>query len=85
MRTFPDLTEHVDHFRYRVLQDCLAEATAAYWNRRAESFERAIPRPGDFVGSATPEDVEARRMRLAGMALACRQRAALSLIGGPAA
>lgn len=34
-----DLAEHVEHFRARVLQDALAEATAAYWERRAETFE----------------------------------------------
>ncbi|HWI43257.1 MAG TPA: hypothetical protein VNS81_06525 [Nocardioides sp.] len=33
-----DLEEHVEHFRTRVLQDALAEATAKYWLRRAETF-----------------------------------------------
>ena len=33
-----DLSEHVQHFRQRVLQDALAEATAAYWQRRAQQF-----------------------------------------------
>lgn len=36
----PDLTEHVEHFRARVLQDALAEATSSYWLRRAEAFDR---------------------------------------------
>lgn len=27
-----------DHFVKRLLLDCLTEATAAYWQRRAESF-----------------------------------------------
>ncbi len=35
----PDLTEYVEHFRGRVMQDALTEATAAYWTRRAEQFE----------------------------------------------
>jgi hypothetical protein len=33
------LVEHVEHFRHRVMQDALAEATAAYWNHRAEDFD----------------------------------------------
>ena len=32
------LTEYMDHFRARVLQDALTEATAAYWRRRADTF-----------------------------------------------
>jgi|LULE01.1.fsa_nt_gb hypothetical protein len=34
----PDLDAYVEHFRTRVLQDALAEATASYWNRRAATF-----------------------------------------------
>ncbi len=34
-----DLTAYIEHFRARVLQDALAEATANYWIRRAETFE----------------------------------------------
>jgi hypothetical protein len=33
-----DLDAHVEHFRYRVLQDALNEATSAYWLRRAKAF-----------------------------------------------
>lgn len=33
------LVEHVDHFQHRVMQDALAEATAAYWRKRAADFE----------------------------------------------
>lgn len=75
------LTDHVDHFRHRVMQDALQEATAAYWRRRAAAFEAAMPRPGDFTGRATAQQLEAQRMRLASMVLACRQRAAFMLGG----
>ena len=34
------LADNVAHFRARVLQDALNEATAAYWVRRAEDFEK---------------------------------------------
>lgn len=40
-----ELPEHLEHFRHRVLQDAIAEATAAYWTRRAEQFE-AVGTPG---------------------------------------
>jgi hypothetical protein len=33
-----ELYDYVEHFRMRVLQDALQEATAGYWNRRAEAF-----------------------------------------------
>lgn len=115
------LEEHVDHFRTRVLQDAMTDATADYWRRRARSFEAALPRPGDFTGGApaaiastywptdgtagtywfpggrplpadrvprrvpvpgaTPEQIEAQRMRVASTILACAQRAEL-MIGG---
>ena len=76
-----DLTEHVEHFRARVLADALQEATRAYWHRRADALEAAMPRPGDFAGNATRAQLEAQRARLAAAALACRQRAELSLGG----
>lgn len=76
------LAEHVEHFRARVLQDALYEATAYYWRRRAEAFEAARPRASDWPGRATPEQLAEADRRCATAALACRQRAAMSLIGG---
>jgi hypothetical protein len=79
---FPGLTENVEHFRKRVAQDALAEATARYWNARAAVFESVLPQPGDFTGNATPQEVEAGRRRIIECAQACRNRASVSLIGG---
>lgn len=76
------LIEYVEHFQKRVVQDALAEATAAYWHRRANQFEAVLPRPGDFTGDATPEQLEARHRRITECVQACRHRAAVSLIGG---
>jgi hypothetical protein len=73
-----DLTAYVDHFRRRVLQDAMAEATNNYWQRRADTFERARPRPGDFRGQATDADLAEADRRCAAAALACRQRATLA-------
>jgi len=33
------LLDHLEQFRWRVLQDAPQEATATYWERRAETFE----------------------------------------------
>lgn len=85
MSKMPDLTEYVEHFRTRVLQDALTEATRAYWRHRADMFEAARSRPGDFVGNATPEQIADRDARLAEIAMACRVRGAVSLIGGESA
>ena len=40
---FTDIADHVEHHRGRVLQDALAEATAHYWRRRAQTFRDATP------------------------------------------
>lgn len=76
-----ELPEYVEHFRERVLQDALAQATASYWHKRAEAFEAAAPRPCDFTGRATEEELEFRRRAMATAAQACRQKAALMLGG----
>jgi hypothetical protein len=63
----------------RLVTDCLAEATTSYWERRAAAFFDAMPRPGDFNGRATAEDLSASFVRCAGIVQACRQRAQVSL------
>lgn len=69
---------YVKNFSRRVVLDALNEASAIYWLRRAATFEAAMPRAGDFTGRATASDLAAQRARLAGMAAACRARAAMS-------
>ncbi len=64
----------LDHFAYRVIRDAMAEATPAYWRRRAATFaEAAKPRP--YVGRSTPEEREARRAALQAKSDACLMRA----------
>jgi hypothetical protein len=70
-----DLIEHIDHFQHRVVQDALQDATAAYWRRRADTFDAARPRAGDYFGRATREQVREQDARLAAAARACRARA----------
>lgn len=73
--------EQLGNFRRRVLQDSFSDASAAYWRRRARALEAAMPRPGDFTGHATPEDIEEQRRRIASAVLACSHRAELSVLG----
>ena len=76
------LVEHVDHFQSRVLREAYLDAEAATFDRLAEMLEWARPRPGDFHGKATREELRARYDRLTEQAQACRNRARVSLLGG---
>jgi hypothetical protein len=67
----------IDHFRARVLQDALTEATAEYWERRAQQFEDAIPRRSEYHGNATQEQLAAAAVRCANTVAACRRHAQL--------
>jgi hypothetical protein len=73
----------LDHFRARILQDCLTEATAAYWLRRSVAFEEAAPRPVDFHGSATQEELRERWKECMATARACRRHAQLIMDSRP--
>lgn len=73
----------LEHFRARLLQDALTEATAAYWLRRAHQFIEAAPRPGDFHGRASRAQLAEAHRRCVGIALACRRRAQLITDGRP--
>ena len=46
------LASHLEHFRLRVLQDALLEATSAYWLRRAIVFEKVGTRECDEIARA---------------------------------
>ena len=77
-----DLAEFIEHHRVRVLQDALAEATAAYWLRRAEQLERAKPRPGEFHGQMTRAELRAKWRELDEIVRACRNRATIAHLTG---
>ncbi len=76
------LVEHLEQVQRRVLQDALAEATSAYWCRRADQFEWARPTLDDFAGNATDTQRRAKWHELAAVARACRARASIALIQG---
>lgn len=60
-RTPLDLT----NFQYRMIRDAMNEAMPAYWRRRADAYRTALPREGDFTGSATQDDLRDRLVRVA--------------------
>lgn len=69
----------------RIVQDALIGATATYWRARADRFDAARPRPGDYFGQRwgrldhipnDPRLLELDRL-LAAKAEACRMRASI--------
>lgn len=75
-----DLSAYVEHFRARVLQDALNEATSSYWLRRADQFTAAMPRPGEFNGQRTGDQLNEKVVELTAIVQACRVRASVSLL-----
>lgn len=72
------IEDKIEQAGRRILQDILAEGLAAYWQRRADEFEAARAKPGDYVPLHSRIDPEERAQRdrdLAETALACRRRA----------
>lgn len=67
----------LQRFVLDVLTDALNDASVIYWRRRAAELDAARPRLGDFTGRATAAEIQACDRRLAGAALACREKAAM--------
>jgi hypothetical protein len=72
-----------DAFRERFLADLLNQGMASFYERRARVFEWAAPRPGDFVGRATPHQLAAQAARCRETATAFRNKAAVLRRYGP--
>lgn len=69
------LRSTVDHFVLRLLTECIDDAARKQWLKRAAAFENARPKPDDFHGQATPEELRRRWRELTEIANACRARA----------
>jgi hypothetical protein len=67
----------LDHFRARILQDALTEATAQYWVHRAYQFQQAAPRLGEFHGNATRDELNQRWLDCMATSQACLNHAEL--------
>jgi hypothetical protein len=71
-------------FAKRLLLDCLTEALAETWVRRAEAFHQAKPRRGDFPGrQTTRRDLIAAGNRCQEVADLCLGHAELLAEGDP--
>lgn len=53
----------LEHFRARVLQDALDQATIGHWLARHAALSASLPRPGDFTGRASSEELNAQEAR----------------------
>lgn len=67
----------LDNFVRRVVLDCLLQAMPETWERRAAVFDAAAPRPDEFHGRATREELSAAWRRCRADADLCRRHAAL--------
>jgi hypothetical protein len=67
----------IDHFRARILQDALTEATAQYWVHRAHQFQQAAPRLDEYRGQATSEHLTERWVECMATMQACLSHAEL--------
>lgn len=72
-----NVEEQIDLFTACVIRDAINHATAAYWERRADAFEKALPHPGDYLGRSTGADRAERERRLRTRIRACRNAARL--------
>ena len=61
----------------RLLQDAFTAAIPGQWERRARVFESCRPRPGDYTGAASRDDLDALDHRNAVSAAQCRMHAAM--------
>ncbi len=76
------LGDELAHFQARLIADALNEAEAAYWRRRAQVLRWAQPRPGEFHGRATREELRESWHRLEEQAQACEHRARVAAAKG---
>lgn len=61
-------------FQRDIILDCLQEATACYWERRAEQLAEGLPRPTDRIVIG---DQDERIRRITTDMQACRNKAAV--------
>ena len=63
-----------EQMRLRGVQQAITEAEAWYWDQRAQAFEAAAPKPGDYTGTTPDPELTERCLETA---QACRNRATL--------
>ena len=71
------ITIDIDHFRGRILQDAITEATAQHWVHRAHQFQQAAPKLGEYHGQATRDELNQRWLECMATSQACLDHAEL--------
>lgn len=72
---FEAIRGRLGQFAARMLEEAFAVAMPAVWERRAGTLDDARPKPNDFTGRATVDELTERDNRLAEQAEACRNHA----------
>lgn len=67
----------LEAFTKDLISDAIASALPRQWEKRAQVFEWARPRPDDFNGQASEFEIAKRDKDLAATAAACRLHAAM--------
>lgn len=68
----------IDRFVRDMLTEVLLAADSQWWRAKAEEMEAAAPRPGEYHGRATREELREAWRRCHAAAEACRLRARVS-------
>ena len=76
LRTLITQIDIDEQLRKRAAQQAILEAEAWFWCWRAEQFHDAAPKPDDFHGNATHDELLDAWQRCRDTALACRRKAA---------
>lgn len=77
------MSEPLHVYRARFLQQLITEGTADYWDRRADEWRSIAPRPGDYPGRATPDQLAQQRTRCLEVATQCHRHAELIRSSNP--
>lgn len=77
------MSDYIERFTHRVIQDALTEALPIYWRRRADQFRDALPREGDYLGQSTRRERRARRKEVEALIEECERRATAREALGP--
>lgn len=76
--TIAAAADALTHLQRQVGLEAVLDAWGATWERRARALEAARPRPEDFHGQASRDELDRRWHGLSAAARACRARAQVS-------
>ena len=76
--SLPSIAPGIDRFVRDMLAEVLLAADSQWWQRRAGDLEAAKPRPDEYHGRATREELSEAWRRCHAAAEACRLRARMA-------